>query len=99
MAHFAALLKALRRQHPLRRRRKPRLQSYPYSHCLEVWDLRQFRVSWREIARRLPPPGRRADARDERDWVESIRNAGKMARLYIDQGKWAELALYVEDLE
>lgn len=63
---------------------KPKYREWSNMHILEVWDLRQFNVSWIIIATRLGFTH-----------VESIlspaRSALRSATKYIDQGEWIDL--------
>ena len=84
---FEVLLADLRSQHPEPERINPRLSAWADMQLLQVWDLRQFKVSWTSVAQQL------RGTRD-RSAMETVRNANKTAQSFIDNGRWVELALY-----
>jgi len=81
---FNIILESMRTQHPEPPRMNPRFSNWPDMHILEVWDLRQFRVSWRDIASEFNRS------------LQSVRNAYKTAHTFIDEGQCLELAYRVD---
>jgi hypothetical protein len=92
---FNALLISARTQQPEPgRRMNPRFSNWPDMHILEVWDLRQFKVSWRNIALEFY----RSNSRNsiQVSDLQSVRNAYNAAKSNIDDGDWLELAYSTE---
>ncbi|MGO9120937.1 MAG: DUF6387 family protein [Desulfomonilaceae bacterium] len=85
---FAKLLKKLREEHT---KKPPRTafnrNDWVLNHVLEVWDLRQWGLSYPKIRQLL-------NIGD--DFSHSPINALDTAKKYIDNGGWKNLALYCE---
>jgi hypothetical protein len=84
--HFDYILEQQRKKHPERKGSKPRVQQWIGNHALEVWDLKQFRVSWKDISVILGLNS-----------VQSARNGFNTAQDYI-RGKWVDLARYADSV-
>jgi hypothetical protein len=83
---FEKIITDLRKQYPEpERRRAPRPEVWRDNKFLEVWDLHEYDVKWKDIMKRL-----------EIDSMESARNAYYRASKQIEGDGWYELALYVE---
>jgi hypothetical protein len=83
---FKKVLKKLRTEYPDEKRRiNPRQSVWLDHRVLEIWDLRQRKVSWRSIERIL-------GLSDRKDY---IRKSYYIAEDMIDKGKWIDLAYYI----
>jgi hypothetical protein len=90
---FKLVLEELRREVSAPAKVMPRIRDWLANHILAVWDLRQYNVSWFDIATVLGlgrPGESRAGA------VQTARNSHETAKLYIEEGKWQSLARYIE---
>jgi hypothetical protein len=85
---FENILLELRESFPRPRRISPRSREWARSHTLQVWDLRQFSLTWQNIANIVEL--------EYEAIVEKVRNAYKISHKYIDRGEWKYLARYVE---
>jgi len=82
---FKETLGFLRKKHHEIKRLNVRKQDWLGAHVLEVWDLRELKVSWSDIQSVL-----------KINSIQQVRNAFKTAQDNIDKGKWR---LYVRNFE
>lgn len=83
---FERVLKKLRTEHPDKTSRiNPRRSVWLENAVLEIWDLRQLKVSWNSIEKIL-------GLSDKKDY---IRKSNYIAEDMIDKDKWIELAHYI----
>lgn len=90
---FKAVLKELRREVPSPEKVQPRTEDWLYNNILAVWDLRQYGISWFNIAKILDL--RNLDE-DRYGAIVAIRNSYNSAMLYVEKGGWQKLARYIE---
>jgi hypothetical protein len=90
---FWDILSLLRNEYPEPSRILPRTPDWIDLHILQVWDLREFDVSWRTITELV---GLSDPAQDRAYAKQRARNAFNTACDYINNGKWVELARYIE---
>ncbi|MEW5735016.1 MAG: hypothetical protein AB1921_09190 [Thermodesulfobacteriota bacterium] len=87
------VLELLREDFPEPTDVRPRYRDWAAQRILQVWDLRQFSVSWQNIGRGLDFCG---ENEDKSVYIQNARNAYNTAKAYIDDGKWLDFALYIE---
>jgi len=90
---FRMILEDLRRETREPERVSPRTVDWVPNNILGVWDLRQFNVSWLSTARAVDI-GRPDE--DTRAAIQAARNSYNTARNYIEDGRWQDLARYIE---
>lgn len=90
---FKNCLKELRNDYPQPQDLRPRPDSWSRNMILEVWDLRQFNLSYVNIARALSIDALDSDPEGAKQY---IRNSLNTAIEYIDEMKWLQLARYIE---
>lgn len=106
---FKLLLRKLRKNRPKTKKRiTPKPANWKSNYILEVWDLRQFKVSWNMITDLIADNesqiyDRKAQNNiDDKDikiaYNESTQNAYRTAKSYIDAGNWKELMYYVSSI-
>lgn len=89
MRDFEAVLMEFRKSFSKPRRISPRIHEWAQNRTLQIWDLRQFNVTWERVADLV------LDENDE-GGIDKVRNAYKVSIKYIDRGEWKYLARYVE---
>jgi hypothetical protein len=90
---FKNALSKARKTFPEPRRVNPRDKDWIQNQILEVWDLREFKVPWKQIVD-LPGMFENKDRNHpEYDVLQSARNAYNTARRLIDERGWQLLAL------
>jgi hypothetical protein len=89
---FEQILLKLRRKYIEPERVSPHTQEWCDNKILQVWDLRQYGVIWRNVSSILDI---RSVSRDYPD--QPARNAHETAKNVIDKSGWRKLALYDEE--
>jgi hypothetical protein len=91
---FESILEFLRSEYPEPSRvlRKP--TNWYDNKILQVWDLRQFHVSWSKTAELVELWDPTHDTRETA--IQKARNSMKTATDYIDDGGWKKLARYID---
>jgi hypothetical protein len=90
---FKSALSRARKTFREPRRVNPRDDDWIQNQILEVWDLREFKVPWKQI---VDLPGmfeNKARDHPEYDVIQSARNAYSTARRLIEERGWQRLAL------
>jgi hypothetical protein len=82
---FRKIVSGLRKQHPEPGRRGPRPEVWRDNKFLQVWDLYQYQIEWKEIMEKLGF-----------NTKQSARNQRYRAAKQIEGNGWYGLALYVE---
>lgn len=86
------ILRDLRDSDPEPSRTLPKNDTWFSQRILQVWDLREFNMSWSTIARLVWFE----NPQDNSIAITNVRNAYNTARDYIDYGNWKKLARYIE---
>ena len=89
---FRRALKQLRGKYPEPKRVSPHPTVWLKNKVLQVWDLKQYRVSLGRINSIL-----KLSTEDLLNPIQPVRNAYKSALELIDENGWYELALYAEE--
>ncbi len=82
------LVKQLRERRDKSDQMRARVEDWKGNYWLEVWDLREFNISWSKIQDKL-------GLGDQHSPVNAYRGAQE----YIDRAKWKRLALHCEGLK
>jgi len=81
-------LRILREKYPEPKRINPRITDWVDNRILQVWDLREFGVSWKSISKEFFADSIQYDEQRE------ARNAYNSATKLIEGGDWLRLAFY-----
>jgi hypothetical protein len=91
---FESILDLLRNEHPQPSGVLPKPTNWFDNKILQVWDLRQFHVSWSRIANLSGLSAPTLDTREAA--IQKARNSFTTATNYIDDAGWKELARYFD---
>jgi hypothetical protein len=92
-------LKKARGIYPKPTRITPKPQNWKDNRILEVWDLREFDVSWMQIAKLSGMATNKDDEHPsyEENLKQSVRNAYNTAERLIQEKGWQDCALQIND--
>lgn len=89
---FNRELKTLRRSFPQPSKLVPKPERWADSRALEVWDLRQFNVSWHDIGDLV---GLNSPDFDRQTNIDNVKNSNRPGKRFIDHGSWYLLLLNI----
>lgn len=89
---FNRELKKLRRNFPKPPKLVPKPESWVEKHALEIWDLRQFKVSWYDIGDLV---GLNDPDIDRPTNINIVKKANRPGERYIDSGYWYLLLINI----